>query len=181
MKQKLRKFTNGFYPNAGKDTDTEEMADTGSDSFLESDNKDTVDRLSQLLSNIKSNHKLFTGEDHCEIISQLKEEIRSEQAWLSSLNHDIDTVAIYKVAQWTREKIETELAQYKVFIQSLYKFVGSIESGHIHKTSNQFLIATDKHKKQFYFQRSEIFTGSNLESNLFFRTCLLRWTHMKRS
>ena len=71
MKQKLRKFTNGFYPNAGKDTDTEEMADRGSDSFLESDNKDTVDRLSQLLSNIKSNHKLFTGQDHCEIINHV--------------------------------------------------------------------------------------------------------------
>ena len=89
------------------------MADIGSDR-LESDNKDTVDRLSQLLSNIKSNHKLFTSEDHCEIKSQLKEEIKSEEAWLSSLSHDIDTVAIYKVAQWSREKIESELAQYKV-------------------------------------------------------------------
>ena len=149
MKQKLRKFTNGFYPNARKDTDIEEMADRGSDSFRESDNKDTTDRLSQLLSRIKSNHKLFTGEDRCEIISQLKEEIRSEQAWLSSLNHDIDTVAIYKVAQWTREKIETELAQYKVFIQSLDKFVGFCSlKVFTFITSNQFLIAIDKHKKQ---------------------------------
>ena len=150
MKQKLRKFTNGFYPNAGKDTDTEEMADRDSDSFRESDNKDTTDRLSQLLSSIKSSHKLFTGEDRCEIISQLEEEIRSEQAWLSSLNHDIDTVAIYKVAQWTREKIETELAQYKVFIQSLDKFVGFCSlKVFTFITSNQFLIATaHKHKKQ---------------------------------
>ena len=149
MKQKLRKFTNGFYPNARKDTDIEEMADRGSDSFRESDNKDTVDRLSQLLSNIKSNHKLFTGQDHCEIISQLKEEIRSEQAWLSSLNHDIDTVAIYKVAQWTRDKIENELAQYKVFIQSLDKFVGFCSlKAFTFITSNQFLIEIDKHKKQ---------------------------------
>lgn len=142
MKQKLRKFTNGFYPNAGKDTDTEEMADRGSDSFRESDNKDTVDRLSQLLSNIKSNHKLFTGEDHCEIISQLKEEIRSEQAWLSSLSHDIDTVAIYKVAQWTREKIETELAQYKDLLaemdthEEIIKLLSNI-SDHLNKVDNE--------------------------------------------
>ena len=168
MKQKLRKFTNGFYPNAGKDTDTEEMADRDSDSFRESDNKDTTDRLSQMLSSIKSSHKLFTGEDRCEIISQLEEEIRSEQAWLSSLNHDIDTVAIYKVAQWTREKIETELAQYKVFIQSLDKFVGFCSLKiFTFITSNQFLIATDKHKKKYYFQRSEIFAERNLSSIYF--------------
>ena len=89
------------------------MADIGSDR-LESDNKDTVDRLSQLLSNIKSNHKLFKSEEHCEILSQLYEEIKSEKAWLSSLNQDIDTVAIYKVAQWTRDKIETELHLFTI-------------------------------------------------------------------
>lgn len=142
MKQKLRKFTNGFYPNARKDTDIEEMADRGSDSFRESDNKDTTDRLSQLLSRIKSNHKEFTGEDRCEIISQLKEEIRSEQAWLSSLNHDIDTVAIYKVAQWTREKIETELAQYKDLLaemdthEEIIKLLSNI-TDHLNKVDNE--------------------------------------------
>ena len=55
-------------------------------------------------------------------MSQLYEEIKSEKAWLSSLNQDIDTVAIYKVAQWSREKIETELAQYKVFRNISVKF-----------------------------------------------------------
>ena len=135
MKQKLRKFTNGFYPNVGKDTDTEEMADIGrGGDSLESDNKDTVDRLSQLLSNIKSNHKLFKSEEHCEILSQLYEEIKSEKAWLSSLNQDIDTVAIYKVAQWSREKIESELAQYKVFRNISVEFIVTINNQQIQET-----------------------------------------------
>ena len=107
MKQKPRKSTNGFHPSAGNQTDPEEMCDG-----MEADSADTVSRLSQLLASSScDNPKLFTTGD---TLSQLRDEISSEHRHLTSLYTSIDNVTIYRVAHWSREKIEAELAQYKV-------------------------------------------------------------------
>ena len=113
MKQKLRKFTNGFYP--AYDMDTEEMPDSamGSDSLL-TDNKDTLNRLSQHYANIISNPKLFTTDKHGEMLLELKVEIQKEHSLLTSTISSVDDVAIYRVAKWSKEKIERELLHYKV-------------------------------------------------------------------
>ena len=112
MKQKPRKSTNGFHPSAGNQTDPEEMCGDGARDGTETDSADTVSRLSQLLASFScDNPKLFTTGD---TLSQLRDEISSEHRHLTSLYTSIDNVTIYRVAHWSREKIEAELAQYKV-------------------------------------------------------------------
>ena len=117
MKQKLRKFTNGFYPPY--DMDPEEMPDSamGSDSLL-TDNKDTLNRLSQHYANIISNPKLFTTDKHGEMTAELRKEISTEHSDLTQLLSNVEIVAIYKVADWSKAKIESELVNYKVCTSS---------------------------------------------------------------
>jgi len=118
MKQKLRKFTNGFYPPY--DMDPEEMPDSamGSDSLL-TDNKDTLNRLSQHYANIISNSKLFTTDKHGEMLLELKAEIQKEHSLLTSTISSVDDVAIYRVAKWSKEKIERELLHYKELLSEM--------------------------------------------------------------
>ena len=117
MKQKLRKFTNGFYPNSANESDLEEMADKDSDALEDAsgaDNKDTVTRLSHLLVNVTSNLKTLTSDKHGEIVTELREEISIEQLLLTKLLTNVDNVTIYRVTKWSTDKIEKELAYYKV-------------------------------------------------------------------
>ena len=112
MKQKLgrRKFSNGFYPVSSNETDIEEMADKESD---EGD-KDTITRLTEMLGNLSSNQKIFTTEDHGEMITEVKKEILTEKFQLTSLDNNIESVSIYRVTQWSKDKIDSELSKYKV-------------------------------------------------------------------
>ena len=115
MKQKLRKFTNGFYPNSTNESDLEEMADKDSDALEDAsgaDNKDTVTRLSHLLVNVTS--KTLPSDTHGEIITELRQEMSTEQLLLTKLLTNVDNVTIYRVTKWSTDKIEKELAYYKV-------------------------------------------------------------------
>ena len=112
MKQKLgrRKFSNGFYPVSSNETDIEEMADKESDDG----DKDTITRLTEMLGNLSSNQKIFTTEDHGEMITEVKKEILTEKFQLTSLDNNIESVSIYRVTQWSKDKIDSELSKYKV-------------------------------------------------------------------
>ena len=114
MKQKLprRKFSNGFYPMSSNETDIEEMADKESDN-----DKDSITRLSEMLGHVSSNHKLFTTEDHGEMITEVKKEILSEKFQLTSLDNNIESVTIYRVTQWSKHKVDSELSKYKASIK----------------------------------------------------------------
>ena len=115
MKQKLRKFTNGFYPDSTNESDLEEMADKDSDALEDAsgaDNKDTVSRLSHLLVNVTS--KTLPSDTHGEIVTELRQEISREQLLLTKLLTNVDNVTIYRVTKWSTERIEKELAYYKV-------------------------------------------------------------------
>ena len=114
MKRKQRKFSNGFYPSSAYDTDTEEMADRACDNLKTDSNNDIVSRLSQLLETVSSNPKLFTTDKHGEMTAELRKEISEEHSALTDLLSKVEIVAIYKVADWSKAKIEAELVHYKV-------------------------------------------------------------------
>ena len=108
MKQKPRKFTNGFY-QAGE-TDLEEMADSERDT---AHSQDTLLRLSQIMTDLRSSDKL-SAEEESDVIGVIRDEIESEQFLVRTLHTSVDTVRIYSVSQWSRLKITSQLRQYKV-------------------------------------------------------------------
>ena len=91
------------------------MADKDSDALEDAsgaDNKDTVSRLSHLLVNVTS--KTLPSDTHGEIVTELRQEISREQLLLTKLLTNVDNVTIYRVTKWSTDKIEKELAYYKV-------------------------------------------------------------------
>ena len=114
MKQKPRKFCNGFYPTS--ETDLEEMADVERDNSV---SQDTVHRLSQILSDLKSDQKLSASDEEREesdLLSLIRDEMECEEFLLKTLYTGVDTVKIYTVSQWSKHKIAQELKQYQVNI-----------------------------------------------------------------
>ena len=61
--------------------------------------------LSQHYANIISNPKLFTTDKHGEMKSEVEAEIKKEHSLLSSIISSVDDVAIYRVAQWSKEAV----------------------------------------------------------------------------
>ena len=120
MKQKPRKFCNGFYPTS--ETDLEEMADKERNSSANQDTVDTVHRLSQILSDLKSDQKLSASDEEREesdLLGVIRDEIECEEFLLKTLYTGVDTVKIYTVSQWSKHKITQQLNQYKVNTENL--------------------------------------------------------------
>ena len=120
MKQKPRKFCNGFYPTS--ETDMEEMADKERNSSANQDTVDTVHRLSQILSDLKSDQKLSASDEDREesdLLGVIRDEIECEEFLLKTLYTGVDTVKIYTVSQWSKHKITQQLNQYKVNTENL--------------------------------------------------------------
>ena len=112
MKQKPRKLCNGFYSTS--QTDLEEMADKERDN---SASQDTVHRLSQILSDLKSHQKLSPSEEESEesdLLGLVRDEMECEEFLLKTLYTSVDTVKIYTVSQWSKHKIAHQLKQYQV-------------------------------------------------------------------
>ena len=112
MKQKPRKFCNGFYPT--NETDCEEMADKERDN---QDMVDTVHRLSQILSDLRSDQKLSASDEEREerdLLGLIRDEMECEEFLLKTLYTGVDTVKIYTVSQWSKHKIALQLNQYQV-------------------------------------------------------------------
>ena len=108
MKQKPRKFSNGFHPTG--ETDLEEMADKERDTF---DNQDTVLRLTEIMTDLRSSDKL-SAEEKSDVIGVIRDEIESEQFVVRTLHTGVDTVRIYSVSQWSRHKVSKQLEHCKV-------------------------------------------------------------------
>ena len=108
MKQKPRKFSNGFHPTG--ETDLEEMADKERDTF---DNQDTVLRLTEIMTDLRSSDKL-SAEEKSDMIGVIRDEIESEQFVVRTLHTGVDTVRIYSVSQWSRHKVSKQLEHCKV-------------------------------------------------------------------
>ena len=88
----------------------EEMADKERDNF---DNQDTVQRLSQILTDLRCTEKL-SSEEESDMIGVVRDEVESEEFLLRTLYTSVDTVKIYSVSQWSKHKVNRELKQYKV-------------------------------------------------------------------
>ena len=126
MKQKPRKFCNGFYPTSETDLEEREegeMADKERSSSASQDMVDTVHRLSQILSDLKSDQRCSPSEEEREensdLLGVIRDEIECEEFLLKTLYTGVDTVKIYTVSQWSRHKITHQLSQYKVNTENL--------------------------------------------------------------
>ena len=124
MKQKPRKFCNGFCPTSETELEEREgeMADKERNSSASQDMVDTVHRLSQILSDLKSDQKLSGSDEEREesdLLGVIRDEIECEEFLLKTLYTGVDTVKIYTVSQWSKHKIAHQLNQYKVNTENL--------------------------------------------------------------